>query len=754
VRLPAYQENLFLPVFPHTPRVYRTWLARGMGRLLAPSSANDFLRIAWMDESLLFPTDSESSLLSQEKLLDQLCQWEAEMERGPIFPVQSEDSTDQSSHNHKNLSIPPSKRLVTQVTSVLKPEVAVPEVPGEALGSPAKVLSPKRLTQLIHAFVPKLSQGLCLRPLLLTIVFPRTITRQDAWEHVPESLQYLQRVVPAFPSLRFAMIAVETHPGTHPKKKQEQQGKKRKGEYPDRDLDSASEEEKGLVAGDVVERSQDGGSASHVKDNDAKSLKGMAGYPHIHLFVALDHTEAIQISPELIQERLLSNPIFLDVNIKVRPRSTQWDWFKMMRYVCKGYNCQTTKANLLAIREPAKKAPVIRQLQLSLMTCWEHSQQRNGYLFSHLFQFLRMMKETASDFDVVEESLMSLAYQHEARPADLTAMLAAPLSKRAMACRRLSTMMVGEHHLIRGNDVYVPISDTPYALAHFMSISAYLSYLSSIENIQGIIIDNLKFFREELGQLDIFPRAIISYDHIGLKDRIYEISTGIIRFPDCLPKGMFVMRYFPVLACDAVEAPLCFMKLLHEHLLDGGLNPQEAFKMDFARLFRPRTRKQKVPFLWGKANTGKTVILDLIREFYVASDIGTINTGNFPFSDFVRPRRLLICDEFSTSTCKRSDFLRVIQGGHCVVEAKSKDAPTVYLDCPAILAASTRPEYKNDNSGSVDARLVYYQTWNPVNDRVDQSHRDAYSRSILQEAPQVLIHCNNLFLEFEKANSN
>lgn len=617
-------------------------------------------------------------------------------------------------------------------------------------GRPSDTLTPKRLTQVLRSHVPMLSQGQSLRPVLLTLILGvdfagNRLPRLATWRALPATLALLRtHLMARHPSILYAIIAVEVHPGTKKKKKESKEPASKRKKTIDDQQESDQEPPDDADAAPAAT-----GDAAAASTSPTKEKKNpLEGFPHLHIFVAQDVTCAPFADAHSLQRSLLELLQFPDVNIRTPVKINQQDWFQMLRYVLKGYQCPLVRAYLEAT-EQTDLFPYWTYLLLHPILMGRNSGQPHP-MWAALSQWIQSMTKGGVGPRLTDVEL----YVH----ADDALMLTPPLSmsSKARVMFQVANYMRGIHHYIYRGFVYCEHQLCVYAVQYVSDTAKFLSSLTTDYNLASPVITYYEEILRAMPQYDIFPSVILDYDYVGFRQQMYRISDGSVHTFDTalvtLGSRGRVFRYFDV-PLDCAAIPRVWAASVERHLVEKETIPYQVplFCYEMAKLFRPRDRKAPSPFLVGKPDTGKSTLICWLREFFEKEDIATINTGGFPFSDFYSPRRLLLVEEMATNSCKRSDLLRILEGGAGIcVEKKNKDAMTLALSCPAVFNGNHELKYHYKDSAqeelndAVASRLHYFHTFNPI----PKSLRDPQvEKDIKAEAWQILIFCNEKYLE-------
>lgn len=154
---------------------------------------------------------------------------------------------------------------------------------------------------------------------------------------------------------------------------------------------------------------------------------------------------------------------------------------------------------------------------------------------------------------------------------------------------------------------------------------------------------------------------------------------------------------------------------------------------------------QVLPFLKGKAGTGKsTIVTKVCKRFFADIDVGTLSNDSektFALSAFAN-KLLWIGPEIKENIkLSQAEFQQIISGEDTSIAEKFKTAESVEWSVPGIIAGNQPPGY-SDNQGSVSRRLIIFEFAHRV---VDSDTR--LGSKLQKELPKILVKCNKAYLE-------
>jgi hypothetical protein len=225
---------------------------------------------------------------------------------------------------------------------------------------------------------------------------------------------------------------------------------------------------------------------------------------------------------------------------------------------------------------------------------------------------------------------------------------------------------------------------------NFKNDKMYQKLPSSMENL-------LKFMNN--CDDDCFPVIYPSKDYIGFSNGVLDtLNVTFIQEKD-VPDGLTTKKYLDVHFTGETNTPL-FDSIILYQLKD---KPTEEIKeiMDFVyfclgRLFGIRDKFDFTLYLMGEAGCGKSVIIDVMKNFF--RDVGAISSTfekTFGLS-FLYQKDLIVCDDLPKDFSKifpQSMFQSCISGGETSVAVKGGDAKTINWNVPLLFAGNYNPDY-------------------------------------------------------------
>ena len=154
---------------------------------------------------------------------------------------------------------------------------------------------------------------------------------------------------------------------------------------------------------------------------------------------------------------------------------------------------------------------------------------------------------------------------------------------------------------------------------------------------------------------------------------------------------------------------------------------------------------QVMPFLKGKAKTGKSTILTKVcKQFFHPLDVGVLSNNcekKFGLSA-LKDKLLFIAPEIKGNIgLEQCDFQTIISGEDTSVAEKFKTAASVKWDVPGAMAGNEAPGY-SDNAGSIARRLIVFLF--PLKVKRGDTQ---LGKKLEQEIPLLILKGNRAYLE-------
>lgn len=576
----------------------------------------------------------------------------------------------------------------------------------------------KREAQIVESHVPSLVGEAHLQCTLVTVLVDPTRPITPSWRAAIADLETVRGLLDALPGLSFAMLALEIHGGSRPKKRQAPQPQaQREGEDP-----QVHEE-----GGEDLEPEPEGPAQAL----PASHPLGMRGKPHMHLLVYYPSVTNPPLDLSHVKRKLQAIFPRSDVNqvqVRMKGKDGRASIVKTMNYVLKGSGCPFLREiwTLVFGEEAAPPLPTMilsrtlahgSTLGIRLI----HLATAMGTTFSHPFGL------------AVAEA-----------PAEFSA---PPGSSRETECMYMFASYVHQRgYALRGKDWYIRSPNTTHTWERAFDYLGLLRIVSSDKIMCDIIVRYATsiptWFR--LASFKTLPDRC--YTHIELQDCVYTVRGGAY-----IDKNDFIgtcFRYYPITRRQSLDtSPTEWLRLIDwQYRLDPlPKTERSAFLNAMTGLLRLRAPKERILFIVGNRNTGKSTVIKWITELYPPDAVGFINDSIASLSG-VKDKEILVADEFTTAKISRSNLLLLTDGTNgLVVRNMGQNAEFITnVLMPQVYCGNFEPAYKNDDSGAVEIRFNYFH-WResiPIPDP-DKAQK------IKEETPFILFYLNRRAQDIE-----
>jgi hypothetical protein len=154
---------------------------------------------------------------------------------------------------------------------------------------------------------------------------------------------------------------------------------------------------------------------------------------------------------------------------------------------------------------------------------------------------------------------------------------------------------------------------------------------------------------------------------------------------------------------------------------------------------------QRVPWFYGQAGTGKSLILDVILNFYDTTDVGYVNNTiekTFYMQNLYEKFLFVIGDVRKQFGIEEGDLAKLISGEGVSIARKNRDAIMKQSSTPFAISSNEFPEKYRNAGGSLLRRLVvfYFGIFITEND-------GGLFRKLLLEAAAFRKKCNSAYRE-------
>lgn len=559
----------------------------------------------------------------------------------------------------------------------------------------------KRMCQQVHTLLlPAVHVGYLTFVLVTVIPDPRE-SLKDAWENVLRRRDTLINIAKLIPGLFCFLIAIETHGAAHPKK-----ATKRKA----RDVNEEA------FRAEMQEALQNTPLDPSI---DPTGPGKLAGKPHFHCLLYYPKLNVDQYNISYYKQRIQQELPQSDVNEVAlrdhRRHSADPDFVRACSYVLKGNNCPATLRYWRKYVNPLG-APLLPELIAGEK--FGYNPGANNLQLEESKRFLELVKQLPN-YCFTEIPLHLAA-------APPTFGTATKLSKKGQMVLQLANILNENKIYVGGDDsdLFYQRATHPnyqvlctYTQVHtLVTLRRWLSTLpAAMEMLVSFGNEMASWFN--FSQFKHIPPP--KYDYVELQDAVYGVRTGLYH-----PKSddRVCFRAYGYLAVNLQQAIphdwlalvryICTPRVLirrnpPEHdTLSQPINEDKLLTY-LAYLLRPRLPKQKVLYLWGKSNCGKTTLVSFLTQLYPKEAIGFLNRSCVALSGITENIACIWADEFDVGSIPRADLLMLTDGSaHLPVRKMHQDARLIeHPRCSMIFTSNPCPKYKDDDSKALENRF-------------------------------------------------
>lgn len=539
---------------------------------------------------------------------------------------------------------------------------------------------------------------------LVTVIPDPKETLQTSWELASARRQQLIDLARPIPNLFGFFIALETHGASKSKGK-----KKRK----------PIDQQEALYLAEMNDPELDKPEEEGVDPTGPGKLAGKAHF-HLLLYYPRLCTQQYNISyyKQLVQQHMPAS----DVNEGAlrenhRRTSAEPHFVRSCTYVLKANNCPATRRYWQKYVSPAVPPPLPEFIAGEK---FGYDQQHQSVAVEESRRFLHMIKQLP-DYCVTRLPL---------ELADAPPVFGSPvqLDKKGRAMLQLANIM-REHGVYVGGDnedaFYMRHTRPDYRVEctftlKYRSVDELNRFLTTLPAATQLVLSFGDVFPTWFRQFAQFQRLPPpKYEHVELADCVYGIRTG--QYYKKSKDYVCFRAYGYTQATLTLATPREWLQLV-EHICTPQLlmrrdNPENnvysnPISMDMllrylAYLLRPRLPKQKVLYLWGKSNCGKTTLISFLTQLYPKEAIGFLNRSCVALSGITENIACIWADEFDVGSIPRADLLMLTDGAqHLPVRKMHQDARLIeHPRCPMVFTSNPQPKYKDDDSQALENRF-------------------------------------------------
>lgn len=582
----------------------------------------------------------------------------------------------------------------------------------------------KRMCQIVQqALMPAVHVGY-LQHVLVTVIPDYKEKLDVAWTAVVERQALLVELAKGLHGLFGFFIALETHGAASDKKK------KRKNPNPE----------------DAAHQADQQGA-----DNaDPAKKDTLAGKPHFHvlLYYPKFGTEVWNLSryKNLIMERL-GNSDVNEVRLPKRGES-EAHFVRACTYVLKGVNCPATKRYWQLHVNPATTPPLPGFYPGALFA----ESKEESCRFVNLLKQLPTYCEARVPLGIAE-----------ARPA-----FGRPInrSKSSQASYQLSELMRAHGIYVGGREdnVFYTLDKQPNYEVTSTYIATYdlhelKRHLTTFPVGREIVHNYFDAMNKWFVSMEYDHIPTLNYRWVELSDAYYEVTSG-----KYLPKdGNFQFMCFRSYTHSRAELeaaePKEWLDLIAHMTTSKPLlsvpdpTPDDPHHLrvtkwsqvpdrntlltHLAKLLRPRSPKQPIPFLWGTSGCGKSTVISFLQQLYPKEAVGFLNKSCVSLAGITEDIAVIVADEFDVSSIPRSDLLILCDGSQLLQVRKMHQDPRLMRNpmCPMVFTDNFAPKYKNDDSQALEGRFSMIRCENKLGHSYEEGSKK-----------QALVFAEHLFI--------
>lgn len=584
---------------------------------------------------------------------------------------------------------------------------------------------PKRACAILESHLPSLVQEGQLLHTLVTVLPDPTRTLTTSWAAIAAEREQAVALLHRLPGMCFAVMATEIHGGSRPKKRAapnqppQRSAEAEEEEHPEED-DPAQ----------IQTESVDGAVATSA----GRSLPGLKGQPHLHFLIYYVRSTIPALDLSHVKREFQTLWPRSDVNqvLQRRPApnvSERMNIVRPMKYVHKGTDCPLRKRILQLVLT----GPEIPSMNPSWIpgSRWEPG-SATGTRIRALARAL--LTELAIDVQFAQDGATAPAV-YENPPAP---------SKETMSMLLFAERVNRLNLRYEDSIWYRRQEGTEHTWEFAYTTAQLLHRLSAEPQILDICVRYASSLPKWFNLAPFKPYAPQNrYRFIELRDAVYDLRAGY--YIEKSRFGWTCFRYYDISVFHSiVRQPTQWLKLVDFAYNDDPISAnKEIFIEKMARLLRQRKPKDKILFIVGASNSGKSTVIKWITTLYPTDAIATINDSIAPLSG-IKGKEILICDEFSTAKISRTNLLLLTDGTTgLTVRRMGQDAEFITnVLLPQVYTCNFghEPNYKNDKQPeALNNRFEFFE-WHRVIERPSPSIRDA----IEEETPYIVFYLNRV----------
>lgn len=623
----------------------------------------------------------------------------------------------------------------------------------------------KRMCQILQSSLLPAQQAGYLTQSLVTVEPDPKRSLEECWQHVVEEREQLLTLARSLRGLFGFFIAVEVHGGSRPKAAKDPKDhmlEKIAGAIGAQKRKNPDAEDANMEAELRGEEVQEG---EYDQSKEPTSRDKMAGKPHFHLLLYWPTISTAVINFSFFKDQVMKIMKKSDVNERFLPeniKNKDPHFVRTAAYVMKGVGCPALAKYWKEFVHPSD-APVLPAFYDGPL--FGYDEARNIATSEESRRFLDLLRHLRDDGPWC---VTPLSFDSAYAPAAFSKPI--KLSKAEAAAKKLAMIMNEQGIWVstRGYDSFYRLEKRSEYEVRATYVRAYdldtlVTYLSTVPAAFALLVnfgDRLaRWFRYS----DFQHLPAQAYDWVELQDAYYHIRTGdYVMKPNKCPSICF--RSYPYTSQHLkTRLPLEWLQLV-EHVCQEQLRtilPHEngqrvehysegidknRLLIFMAQLLRPRAPKQRILFLWGKSNCGKSTLISFIPQLYPKEAIGFLNRSCVALSGINEHIAIIYGDEFDCSSIPRADLLTLTDGSqHLTVRTMHQDARLIENPlCPMVFTNNHAPKYKDDDSGALQNRFWMVHCENELVDNKSKQAR------IFKEHLFIVAYLNRLLNVVER----
>lgn len=306
-----------------------------------------------------------------------------------------------------------------------------------------------------------------------------------------------------------------------------------------------------------------------------------------------------------------------------------------------------------------------------------------------------------------------------------------------------------------GENILTPVEGVPTYYAVHMPFNEYLNQLYSDRKHPTYklyrktarnhhkLMDYLKHYNDEEMPFIKRNHRLVSYRNGCLDLDTLEFRTFEEIGPTDVSSGIFIDQDFDTGVLDKkykeIQTPL-WDKLIRYHINDDMI--YGIFTCMVGRLFfevGERDNWQVMPFIRGKANTGKSTAFEIIKRMFNPATVGKIGKEKTFGLQNLHDSKVIIYPDIDgklADMLPAADFQSMVSGETMSIAVKNKTAITKDWTTPQIWGGNFLPPYE-DKAGSVTRRIATFD----MNRDVKNKDATLMTKILQNELSDLIVKC-------------